>query len=127
MCDILSGRRSSKTQRFFLKYTDQVYRAPGEELWEDPRRYLELHVLLYSKSGRETKLFYHAEVPEIMLEMIHAVLQLGLLHWESQDVVCSLPGTGCSHLFHVRVLRYIHHHAFRDSEATLDKGRFATR
>ena len=47
--------------------------------------------------------------------------------WECQDVVCSLPGTGCSHLFHVRVLRYIHHHAFRDSEATLDKGRFATR
>ena len=78
--------------------------------------------------GDETPmLFYHAEVPEIMLEMIHAVLQLGLLHWECQDVVCSLPGTGCSHLFHVRVLRYIHHHAFRDSEATLDKGRFATR
>lgn len=74
------GRRSSRIQKsrqFFLKYTDLVYRAPGEELWEDllrTKRYLELHILLYAKQGDKSDdiplQLYHAEVPEIMLEMI---------------------------------------------------------
>ena len=74
------GRRSSrfqKTRQFFLKYTDLVYKAPGEELWEDllkTKRYLEMHILLYAKNDDHTDEFplilYHAEVPEIMLEMI---------------------------------------------------------
>lgn len=66
-----------KTRQFFLKYTDLVYRAPGEELWEDllrTKRYLELHILLYAKhedlSDGTPLILYHAEVPEIMLEMI---------------------------------------------------------
>jgi hypothetical protein len=66
-----------KTRQFFLKYTDLVYRAPGEELWEDllrTKRYMELHILLYDKQGDKSDdiplLLYHAEVPEIMLEMI---------------------------------------------------------
>lgn len=66
-----------KSRQFFLKYTDQVYRAPGEELWEDllkTKRYLELHVLLYAKyddkSDDTPVIFYHAELPDIMLEMI---------------------------------------------------------
>ena len=67
-----------KTRQFFLKFTDRVYRAPGEELWEDllrTKRFLDLHILLYAKSGDKTDntplIFYHSELPEIMLEMIH--------------------------------------------------------
>ncbi len=76
----MGGRRScriQKTRQFFLKYADSVYRAPGEELWEDlhrTKRYLDLHVLLFDKSGDKSDdgllVFHHAGFPGIMLEMI---------------------------------------------------------
>ena len=66
-----------KTRQFFQKFTDCVYRSPGEELWEDLLRtkcYLDLHILLFVKNGDKSDdcpiTFFHAELPEIMLEMI---------------------------------------------------------
>lgn len=65
-----------KTHQFFLRFTDQVYKTPGEELWEDLVRtkcYLNLHIILFAKHDKSQEapmVFYHAELPEIMLEMI---------------------------------------------------------
>ena len=88
------------------------------------------------KSDETPMLFYHAEVPEIKLNVGDntAVLQLGLLHWECQDAVYSLPGTGYSHLLHVRVIRYIYSQSCLRSFSVIPRppwtaslrGRFAT-
>lgn len=90
-----------KTRQFFLRYTDQVYQSPGEELWEDllrTKRYMELHILLYAKhddrSDDSPVIFYQAELPEIMLEMIHQSFSPGFFIGSAK--MCCMPSLAFS-------------------------------
>ena len=74
------GRKStqiSKAKQYFLKYTDRWTRYPTDELViELPQinRFIQLHFLGYTKRNNRTDagplILYHAEVPEMMLEVI---------------------------------------------------------
>lgn len=74
------NRKSSRVEKirhYFSKFTERWYRSPGEDVCDEllqVSRYLQLHLFLYSESPPHEDdtpiIFFNANVPEVMLDII---------------------------------------------------------